>query len=90
MFVLQIQKSSSSPSHSRGKQQVGDCSFTQLEEGEIDTERARQFAFCFKKVHRAETEKRNEKMRKDAQERRAILAEQRAKQQSTGSSTKIA
>jgi hypothetical protein len=53
----------------------------QLEEGEVDTERARQFSFCFKKAFRLEQDKRNDKLRKEAAERRAVLAEQRAKQQ---------
>uniref|UniRef100_A0A6U4UP22 Uncharacterized protein n=1 Tax=Hemiselmis andersenii TaxID=464988 RepID=A0A6U4UP22_HEMAN len=50
----------------------------ELEEGEVDTERARQYAFCFKKAFRKQQDEKNEKLRKEAAERRAALAAQRA------------
>mmetsp|Transcript_33340 Transcript_33340/g.65041 ORF Transcript_33340/g.65041 Transcript_33340/m.65041 type:complete len:143 (+) Transcript_33340:203-631(+) len=58
----------------------------ELEEGEVDTERARQYAFCFKKAFRKDLEERNSKLRKEAADRRAALAQQRA----TASGPKIA
>jgi hypothetical protein len=49
----------------------------QLEEGEVDVERARQYSFCFKRQHRKDTEAKMEKMRREAAERRALLMQKR-------------
>jgi hypothetical protein len=49
----------------------------QLEEGEVDVERARQYTYCFKRLHRRETEAKMEKMRREAAERRAALMQKR-------------
>jgi len=45
----------------------------ELEEGEVDTDRARQFGFCFRKVYRAEADERADRVRKEAADRRAEL-----------------
>mmetsp|Transcript_30967 Transcript_30967/g.48537 ORF Transcript_30967/g.48537 Transcript_30967/m.48537 type:complete len:105 (+) Transcript_30967:59-373(+) len=46
----------------------------ELEEGEVDTERSRQFGFCFRKYFRQEQEARLEKQRKESDERKARVA----------------
>jgi hypothetical protein len=45
----------------------------ELEEGEIDTDRARQFGFCYRKVYRQEQDARAERVRQEAAERREEL-----------------
>ena len=52
----------------------------ELEEGEVDTERSRQFGFCFRKNFRQEQEARMEKQRKETEERRAKVAAANAEQ----------
>ena len=47
---------------------------SQLEEGEIDTERGRLFGFCYRRFYRQQMEERKERVRQEAAEQRARQA----------------
>lgn len=47
----------------------------QLEEGEVDSERARTYAYCYKKAYRKEQDANMTRLRTEAAERRAMLSQ---------------
>mmetsp|Transcript_23546 Transcript_23546/g.47998 ORF Transcript_23546/g.47998 Transcript_23546/m.47998 type:complete len:146 (+) Transcript_23546:133-570(+) len=53
----------------------------ELEEGEIDIDRGRQFSHCYRRMFRQEQDQRDELVRKEAAERRAEAAQRRAELQ---------